>query len=1031
MQLRQPIEGDKVLSAQNINESGHTSPSTFSLVVNNVEHVLTSINSMGYGFLSFNTPVPLKGGDTVRLKSNIPNDNYDTTGTYTVRSTNFGVTASNATICNNTSPVIVKYNDIIRVFLNDIESDFTLNLNGNPLSIADFVYQEHQTGGFTTDGVGGFKGNSTTANISALSKINYAPTNELVITVKGGYNVVRLGIIDLIFNRTSVKRSNFATGEFEVALSGSYTFLDVFKITSTNSYYRVYKNNVEIYSFSKAVSLTTTGGSISPNPVNLNTPATWTLPVSPGNQTVTAEFAGGGVFSSTIINVDFCKSTVDDKSATATRGTTNNLLPPLTSTTPTNCTNGGFRITQLPSCVILKLNSVPITLNQIIVYSDRDKIRYDVPSGCGVSDNFKIQAVATGAGCMDSIIGTVTFNLSACSPNWQNEGAPQCIDCFLVQRQKNINVGCSGGDEYRNVVLGDGSCKDAVWNTGEETCKDCQEVIKQTNTNPCFVGTQTRYIPNPEGLFCNTDPIWEEDHTLCSGEHTGIEYNNVTFEDNTNPLNPGDIVFLPSLETNKYLGIRIHRYSSSGVDLGNILDYIAFNAVTAKIYLTFIDFGFTYIIDISEELIYNPSTQVWGGNIDNFYALYRTPQNSRAYFSFSINGGSPCNLFHINIDTNPCSSKLGTYNVMYDEESCTNSEPKWVQSGELICNNCIPSIIEKDSSICSATYNTTRTVPFNGVIETFYKVREKLETAAATDGYFDVNSRFPTNPVVRFSHKNADGDSFLDIWNSIFITNPTNVRIELFNPIDNTEVLRLEANGGTFISADQEFRVNTNKIFTSPNWWNGVSVSSELLFRVVITIINPEFNLCNDSPNFQPTGNTECIDCENTLEQEDINPCSPSFGQIINVPNPSGTDCNYDPVLEHIENKCVNCEDKSINKDINPCSPTFNQQIILDLPSGTVCNLNRELEETELEKTDPDGTKYRWWINVNPCYLGEGEWIKVIEPPFVIDDDCGCGPEIDPYKTKIVIVNKCSNSYSCICKDNCNCNCITTTTNQG
>lgn len=1021
MELRQPIEGDKVLSAQNVSSSGHSNPNTFSLVVNGVEHVLTSINSMGFGFLSFNSPVGLKGGDTVRLKSNIANDNYATTGTYTTRPTNFNVVAENATICNNTSPVRVNYNDIVRVFLGGPDSEFTLNLNGSPLSLSNFDYQEHQAGSFSSDGIGGFKGTGSTANTSALSKTNYPPSNELTIVSKSGYNVVRLGVIELIFYGTGVNRSNFATGEFDVSTGINYNAVDVFKITSSNSYYRVYKNNVEFYSFSKSISLSPTGGSISPNPVNLNTPAIWTLPVSPGNQTVTAEFSGGGVYSSTVINVDFCRATVDNKNVNATRGTNNNLLIPLTSVIPANCANGGFRIAKLPTCVILKLNSVVITLNQVISYSDRDKIRFDVPAGCSTTDNFEIEAVATGAGCMDSARGIVSFNLSACSPNWQNEGEPQCIDCFLVQVQRNLNVSCTGGDEYRNVVLGDGNCKDVNWNVGTPMCVNCQEVIRQTNTNPCFTGTQTRDIANPEGDECDTTPNWTSEYDLCTGEYNGIEYNNTVFKPTGVPnpiLGPGDVLFGESLEFNRYGYILVHRYTSSGIDMKNVLDLLV-SETPCILYVTFLDYGFTYEVNLEEGMHYDSDAQTYGGNATNLYAIYRTPQNSRVYITYSIDGASSCNLLKIYKDTNPCSITFGDQYAEVDG-LCSNGLPKWVQNGDLLCNDCIPSIIEEDVEICSPTYEDTRIVPFTGSIETFYRVREIPEAASATNGYFNINSKFPSNPIVRFSYINFLGDSFIDIMNSIFINRSPEVLIELFNPIDSNEVLRLRASGGIVVGdpGEEELRVQTTKLYTSPNWWTGVNFSSNLLFRVVITIDDPVFNLCNNVPNYQPTGNTSCENCINVREEEDINMCSPSFGETRTVSNPEGTDCNYTPELDYIEDKCIDCQDFSVNKDVNPCSSTYNQEILVPLTPGSVCNLNSSLVETELEYTDEDNITYKWWINTNSCSQIEGEWREIIKPSFVIESECESPIEIEPCKAKVIVVNKCRIPLCCGGEDN-------------
>jgi len=924
MQLRQPIEGDRVISVQNVNEGCHMTggvynPNSISIFINDVEYPLPSINSLSFGFLSFNTPVPLKSGDTVRVQSNCI---VDSTDTFITRPTNFTISAVDATICNNTSDVTISYNDVIRVFLASINSEFELFLNDVPLSISDFDYQQHQTTTFFTDGSGKFKGTVNTDNTSALSKLNYTPSNTLKIIPKGGYFVVRFGVIEFIFNNGELRRANFATGEFDVNTGISYDPDDIFEIISTNSSYVVEHNGVEIYDFDKEITLTTTGGSITPNPATLNTPSVWTLPVVPGNQTVTAQFLGGGVSTSTMINVDYCRATADSKNVNVTRGTNDNPIPSLSGTTPSNCTPDGFRITELPDCVTVKLNGVEVEVNDEIEIADAADLTVDVPTECSTPVTLKYITLVTGSGCSNSLPATITISPSGCAPTWVNDGSPICVDCIRVQPQINTTQSCSGGPSTRNLPLGDNSaCLQPTWvDTGETRCNNCTNEKKQENVNPCYTGNQTRWISNPGGSDCNVTPNWEVVSGGCLTD--GIIKYNVTVS-NINSAAPNNTIKLITDGTGENItDVRIKR-DSNGISHSYLLDQIVSSVTSPKGKLFILLPNYSPLVleiltlsAIGDEYVGTVTSTPISIIEDNTYT------NVTVGFTTLLSN----NCFRINIekDVNICSPTYNSARTNVVDEVCKTLPAKYEFTGTSTCVSCQTLFQMKDVQLCSSTYGSISNQALTE-IETFYIVRHQNVGIANLVINGNITSGELTMLIDPISTNLVDMGDFID---TILIPNKNKVNILISDVNTNlvARIVNVTPVGGKYQLVTQiiSYVGNTQQFPSVPY---PLSVKFQLLQGAT---------KCDVTPNYIPLGEYECIACVEKEYLVDSNPCSFTYLSTQLVDKPDGTACNKIPEYVTTSTKRCNGEFEEVKKvNINPCYDGGTEEIWT--PTGNIC----------------------------------------------------------------------------------------------
>lgn len=1057
MQLRQPVEGDKIVSLQGVNESCHKAggsyiPNTLSVIINGTEYVLSSIIGLAFGFASFNSPVPLKAGDTIRVKSNCM---LDETNTFTVLSTNFTITAEDATICNNSSNITVTYNDILRVYLLNINSEFELYLNNQPLSLVDFNYQQYQTTTFSSDGLGGFKGTVNTNNSAAFSKVTYDPSNGNTVKIipKGGYFTVRFGFIELIFSTTDLGINNFAIGVFEDPLNVEFELGDVFELISDNESYTVILNGdteEPVYTFSKELVVTPTAGTIETDPAILNTPIEWTLPVSVGSQTVTASFGSSGVYTSTVINVDYCRAEADDKTINVDLGSTNNPIPEPTGTVPTNCTGGGIKITQLPSCALLLYSGDPVEVNDIIPEEDYDKLTLDIPSECSSTDSFKYQLVATGSGCLDSLEATVTINIAQCPPDWVNSGEPECVDCAYVQKQENLNYECSGGSQFRYISAGDNSnCTQPVWeDTGQTRCEDCQNEKEQQNTNPCYTGTQTRWVEDSEGTVCDDTPNWVDETTICTGTTSGLKFE---------LLKTGETMTAGSIHIelfeNTISRIDIYPVTKDAYDINDILDQLAVQAgdpkgyihitldsISAEVPIAEVDFiGGVYRLTPVEN-----ANVLW--SVTNTDITYST-----IYLLVKYSGETTyCKQLKVQKDTNICSSTYYTYKTTLEEGDCSNDDTAvWITYGvpfcsdcsevEGPCQDCVALISEKDISVCSATFNDTRATPWNGKFEWVFitatgcspiiasagKLVFQKDDIAAIPGEPHVPCglrylKFPTHDI-----RNINLKEQLDfLYGESGTTKATKIIVEVIGDPSKNFIYEGRL---TYLWEDSELVVDLGGFFVnSAKYYNeqgflgvydtGATVKVTWEYQEELPTPCPVTPILEDLDS-----EVRCNNCQEQRRVVDTARCSAGYGIPRWIPNPGGTACDTLPNWEDVEYTCIDCVNKTIQKDTNPCSPTYGEVRTIDTVSSENyrCGGEPEFQETDLTRPGLDGQIYVYWVNVNGCNSTPGEWRVLTRPSIEIED--GCIPKTDPCKTTINIFKKCP-------KLPCGCNSTSTTT---
>lgn len=1059
MQLRQPVEGDKIVSLQGVNESCHKAggsyiPNTLSVIINGTEYVLSSIIGLAFGFASFNSPVPLKAGDTIRVKSNCM---LDETNTFTVLSTNFTITAEDATNCNNSSNIIVTYNDILRVYLLNINSEFELYLNNQPLSLADFNYQQYQITTFSSDGLGGFKGTVNTNNSAAFSKVTYDPSNGNTVKIipKGGYFTVRFGFIELNFSTTDLGINNFAIGVFEDPLDVEFELGDVFELISDNESYTVILNgNTEepVYTFSKELVVTPTAGTIETDPAILNTPIEWTLPVSVGNQTVTASFGSSGVYTSTTINVDYCRAEADDKTINVDLGSTDNPIPEPTGTVPANCTGGGIKITQLPSCALLLYSGDLVEVNDIIPEEDYDKLTLDIPSECSSTDSFKYQLIATGSGCLDSLEATVTINIAQCPPDWVDSGEPECIDCEYVQKQENLNYECSGGDQFRYVPTGDNSlCTAAVWqDTLNTRCQDCLEQKEQENTNPCYVGEQTRWIANPGGSECETIPNWEELESLCITDSSGLRYKLKT----GGTVNTGEVKVESGFDST-LTSIQISGTTDNGYNIELLLDALVGSSTSPKgqIYLRSSN-GIIAEVNISSI-----------SKVGNVYTILPVGSTSKwAYYQYDISiyiyilvkldeEANFCRLVKVEKDIAECSPTYNTVRTSFETDVCTDNSEFWVvdsvptcgECGSDICNedcgilmdcpecdecreirDCKTVITERNLALCSNTYNDTREVVWNKKFETYFVASSAClphfsvaGTIAIRYGYANLEDPC-TFWGINVNYLDYRGYNIYPILMFMLgedFSKRKNFRI-ILSFADDPEIKLVSNNlrdyWDAYDGSQFTFFLDSGfKNYTEYNDFLDKSGANNPLLKFEIELLEDPDNPCSVEPNWVPLGGTQnrrCSNCEEQIRAVDTARCSPTFNKTKWIANPGGTACDTLPNWVDEEYTCIDCINKTIQKDTNPCSPTYGEVRTIDTVSSENyrCGGEPEFQETDLTRPGLDGQIYVYWVNVNGCSSTPGEWRVLTRPSIEIEEGWR-----NPCQKTVIQLKRCPDNKPC------------------
>lgn len=542
MRLRQSIEGDIIITLESIDsgmcfldENGNYISYGLSLIHNDVEYPVQSINGYANGYLAFVLPsgLYLRGGDEIRVISKC--DTQETV-VQSVLSIDFTATdiPSTITTCSGRPSVSVSFKDIIRLFLNQGTGGyFTLNLNGNGLGVDDFSNQPDYTG-IVTSPAGVFTPDAV-ENVVMFSNDLYPINNTLQIvpTSDSSYFTIRLGFLEIIFDNGTLTVNNYASGIFNQTI-GDYSGGQTITISSSKFSYVIDDGLEELYSATKTIRLIggDNSGSASPTLIGIGDSSVWNFSRTyEGKQTLVAEI-GDNMRVGFEMNVVSCIVDPTDHTYTANKGDVNRPINPLTVTGDDICGIGGFQFASIPSCLTLKVNGVIANTGVIFGWDNRDKITYDVSSSCATGSLVVEYGVITSTqGCYSPDNGTITITTSNCPEQWVRTGNFRCFNCDYQVEEIDINVSCSGSEGTRWVNSSEGTCDTEIWeDTGISKCEDCVNLKEQRQTNPC-VSIPNRWVSG--GNVCNYEPDWVEGaDTFC------VDCQEMMYAEDMNPCSP-------------------------------------------------------------------------------------------------------------------------------------------------------------------------------------------------------------------------------------------------------------------------------------------------------------------------------------------------------------------------------------------------------------------------------------------------------------------------------------------------------------
>ena len=461
--IRQPIEGDTIITAENVGNGCWVDgdndyiPGSLALVINGTQYPISSLNSYLSGYLEVDLPINirLKAGDSIQLTSTCSSDNSITVSTLAI---NLLINASDATSCNNTSPITAIYNDWIRLFFAEYDGEvMKLKVDGTYLGIASFFKQNGSLGDVTSPSNEWTPDPDETTILFSNNNYNPPTVVDVEILDDESYFTVRLGYIEIIFDTGSMSIIDYIEGSETGAIGGGYTVGDVIKMTSNPGSYTVQKNGASpFFTTDKSINyiLPSGAGSISPNPTVAGLTSVWTLPTIPGPYYLQAQL-GEQVIAPYVMTVLPCKLTADDKTKSVYKGTFNNQIPALTGSFPANCDLIGYVIKSLPLCGVLKLGSTPVVVGQPISIANAASLLLDVPGDCiGSILNFTYAAVSSLNGCQESNSGTVTISMVSPTATANNDlfSIPQGVPSV-----HNVSINdspCSAGSTFYEIVPG-------------------------------------------------------------------------------------------------------------------------------------------------------------------------------------------------------------------------------------------------------------------------------------------------------------------------------------------------------------------------------------------------------------------------------------------------------------------------------------------------------------------------------------------------------------------------------------------------
>ncbi|MCE7039249.1 hypothetical protein [Dyadobacter sp. CY312] len=477
---RQSIEGDLLITNERVGDGcwtdgeGDYIPNSLSLVIDGTEYPIAAPQFFGFGYFNVFLPagVFLKGGDSVRLKSNCSADDSIAVITLPI---DLVLTTSNASTCNNTSPIKATYKDRIRVFIGGREGDevFNLSVNGTPLNVNEFFKQTGSLGTLTSTN-GDWKADPVENSIYFSNNL-YSPTSEIKIEIidDTAYSTVRFGYLEAIFSTGELYLIDYI-GDAEEQPFGTFANGDIIEIESTPGSYIVKKNGTSFYTAEKTVDYTlpTNGGSITPDPSVAGIDSTWTLPTTPGNYAIQVKL-GGQITAVANATISPCQLTADPKTSNANKGTLNNVIPPLSGGAPTNCNVASYKIKSLPACGTLKLNGAAVADEQTIALADISNLRIDIPANCpGTSVVFTYASVSNLPGCQESTPVNITVNLASGTADAIDDSFSGPKGTPIVHNVSTNDVKCTVGNTFYELVAGsaqNGTVSAFDQNTGAAT----------------------------------------------------------------------------------------------------------------------------------------------------------------------------------------------------------------------------------------------------------------------------------------------------------------------------------------------------------------------------------------------------------------------------------------------------------------------------------------------------------------------------------------------------------------------------------
>jgi hypothetical protein len=386
----------------------------------------------------------------------------------------------------------------------------------------------------------------------------------------------------------------------------------------------------------------------------------------------------------------------------------------------------------------------------------------------------------------------------------------------------------------------------------------------------------------------------------------------------------------------------------------------------------FIDGGLYRIIKVSDyNTEANETTKVdLLRVIDKFSITIDTTPN---WVSQSYNTCVSCTTYLVFRDLNPRSATYNNYRV--NGVNVGNTAPavgscvttaNWVSQAYITCVNCVNANVERDTRVCSATYNQYRA---NGVV---------LGLTAPVSGTCNVTPNF-----VNQGYNTCVNCITYPVFRDTTRCSPTynNYRVNGVN-VGNTA----PTNGSC----------NTNAIWTSQNYNTCYNCEDVAVYRdtnacsstfnqykagdTIVGNTAPTAGVCTTTPLWIRDGEDFCLDCVAYQPQINNNPCSPTYGETRNLSQGASSPCVYDETwTSQGYNTCVSCTTYLVFRNTNPCSATYNNYRVNGVNVGNTAPVNGSCNNTANYVTNV-GNLYTCsngsvitsivYQNTNPCFSG-------------------------------------------------------------